>query len=145
MFRSIVAVLFVALALLQATSAVDISKYKNIRLELNDNDAVPNTRLFGDERAQGFIGDIQIGQRYSDENVFRRLVEFDNPTDVVQTSTLNLSVSNGVIHYVNARNQPNSYAVACVDSTNVGTPGKGINFRVAPRSKAALTLIVAAH
>lgn len=45
MFRSIVSILFVALALLQVSSAVDISKYKNIRLEFTSNDGETQTKL----------------------------------------------------------------------------------------------------
>ncbi|KZC04026.1 hypothetical protein WN55_01287 [Dufourea novaeangliae] len=100
MSRSIFA-FFVALAVLQAASAVDISKYKSVRLEFNESHMVLKTKLLGggDERASGFIGDLFVGQRYADEIVFRRVVEFDNPTNTVQTTSLNLSITNGKLFH----------------------------------------------
>ncbi|XP_015439654.1 PREDICTED: uncharacterized protein LOC107194523 [Dufourea novaeangliae] len=146
MSRSIFA-FFVALAVLQAASAVDISKYKSVRLEFNESHMVLKTKLLGggDERASGFIGDLFVGQRYADEIVFRRVVEFDNPTNTVQTTSLNLSITNGVIHYVSARNNPGSYAVACNDPSSLGSSQSSIHLRVPPNSKSMLTLTIAAH
>ncbi|XP_053979875.1 uncharacterized protein LOC128889647 [Hylaeus anthracinus] len=145
MFRPIVAALLVNLALLQIASAVDVSKYKNIRLEFNDKDAVPKQRLFGvgEERGRGFIGDIVVGPRLDGEYVFRRQVDFNNPTDEVETSVLNLSVSRGNIHHISARNGPNSFAVVCINSSNAGSPGSSVSIRLAPQSRASLTLTVA--
>lgn len=42
-----------------------------------------------------FIGNIEIGRRYADETVFRRVIVFNNPTDRVQSTTLTMSVTNG--------------------------------------------------
>lgn len=56
-----------------------------------------------DTRGAGFIGDLEIGQRYSDETVFRRVIVFDNPTNTVERTTLALSVTNGKINLNNYR------------------------------------------
>lgn len=45
--------------------------------------------------AAGFIGNLEIGTRYPDETVFRRYVEFNNPTNAVASSTMTLTVTNG--------------------------------------------------
>lgn len=45
--------------------------------------------------ASGFIGNLEIGRRYPEETVFRRVIEFNNPTNTVQSSTLTLTVNNG--------------------------------------------------
>lgn len=45
--------------------------------------------------AAGFIGNLEIGRRYSDETVFHRVMEFENPTKYVQSITLTLTVTNG--------------------------------------------------
>ncbi|XP_076672476.1 uncharacterized protein LOC143371330 [Andrena cerasifolii] len=148
MARSIAVVLFTALALLQAASAVDVSKQKNVRLEFTDKDGVSKTRLqgaFPEERGPGFIGDLTIGQRYADETVFRRVVEFNNPTNAVQTTTLALSVSNGVIHQISAKNVQGSYAVVCEDSNSLGTSRSTLNLRVSPNSTSSLILTIASH
>ena len=145
MFPSIVSILFAALALLQVSSAVDISKYKNIRLEFTSSDGETQTKLLGDDRGAGFIGDFSAGQRYSDEIIFRRVVEFENPTNMVQSTTLNLSVSNAIIHYVSARNAVGSYAVVCNESNSLGSSKGSITLRVPPNSTSSLTLLIAAH
>lgn len=44
-----------------------------------------------------FIGDLVLGKRYADETIFRRVIELENPTDTVQSTTLNMSVSDGKI------------------------------------------------
>ncbi|XP_076378989.1 uncharacterized protein LOC117225728 [Megalopta genalis] len=136
--------LFAALALLRAASAVDVSQYKSIRVEFGDNDGI-QTKLVADERGTGFIGDLTVGQRYADETVFRRVIEFENPTNVIQSTTLNLSVSNGAIHYVSARNNPGSYAVVCDNPSSLGTSMGSINLRVPPTSKSVLSLTIASH
>lgn len=46
-------------------------------------------------RVAGFIGNLEIGKRYADETVFRRVIEFNNPTSSVQSTTLTLTVTNG--------------------------------------------------
>lgn len=51
--------------------------------------------LVPDTYAAGFIGNLEIGRRYSDETIFRRVIEFNNPTNTVQSSTLTLTVTNG--------------------------------------------------
>ncbi|KOC59542.1 hypothetical protein WH47_09064 [Habropoda laboriosa] len=148
MFRSIAVVLFTALPLLQAACAIDISQYKNVQLEFNDNDGVPRTKLLGlnpEERGPGFIGDLVVGQRYSDETIFRRVIEFENPTSTVQGTTLSLSISNGVIHYISARNAQGSYGVICDNPNVLGASKSSINLRVPPNSTAMLSLIIAAH
>ncbi|XP_076172814.1 uncharacterized protein LOC143149382 [Ptiloglossa arizonensis] len=145
MFRPIVGVLCVALAV---ASAVDISQVKTIRVDFDGSDGVPRTKLLGTEKAElgpGFIGDIYLGQRYADETIFRRVVEFENPTDVVQGTTLNLSIANGIIHFVSMRNNPGSYAVVCDDATSLGTSKTNIKLRVNPQSSASLILTIAAH
>ncbi|XP_003706743.1 uncharacterized protein LOC100874754 [Megachile rotundata] len=144
MFRSIVGILFVALALLQTVSTIDISKYKSVRLEFSSTDGVTQPKL-GEDRGSGFIGDFIAGQRYSDEIVFRRVVEFENPTNTIQTTTLNISVSNAIIHYISARNAPGSYAVICNDSNSLGSSNGSITLRVSPNSTSSITLVVAAH
>ncbi|XP_078034653.1 uncharacterized protein LOC144468801 [Augochlora pura] len=136
--------LFATLALLQAASAIDISQYKNVRVEFGDNDNI-QTKLAADERGTGFIGDLTVGQRYADETVFRRVIEFENPTNVIQSTTLNLSVSNGVIHYVSVRNNPGSYAVVCDNPSSLGKSMGSINLRVPPTSKSVLSLTIASH
>lgn len=51
--------------------------------------------LLPNSYAAGFIGNFEIGRRYPDETIFRRRVEFNNPTNTVQSSTLTLTVNNG--------------------------------------------------
>lgn len=51
--------------------------------------------LVPDTYVAGFIGNLEIGRRYPDETIFRRVIEFNNPTNTVQSSTLTLTVSNG--------------------------------------------------
>ncbi|CAL7933837.1 unnamed protein product [Xylocopa violacea] len=148
MSRSIAAVAIAALALLQAVSAIDVSQNKNVRLEFGTGDVVQKTRLLDsspDERAPLFIGDLIVGQRLPDETVFRRVIEFNNPTNVIQTTTLDVSVTNGIIHYINARNVQNSQAVVCGNANTLGSSKSSINLRVLPNSLATLTLTVAAH
>ncbi|CAK9795688.1 hypothetical protein ANTQUA_LOCUS457 [Anthophora quadrimaculata] len=148
MFRSIAVVLFAALPLLQLTCAIDISHYKNVQLEFHEKDGVPRTKLLGsnpEERGPGFIGDLTIGQRYADETIFRRVIEFENPTSTVQGTTLSLSISNGVIHYISARNSHGSYAVICDNPNALGESKSSINLRVPPNSTAMISLIIAAH
>ncbi|KAG7213097.1 hypothetical protein KM043_002422 [Ampulex compressa] len=147
MFGSRVSLL-VALALLQAASAIDVSKNKNIEVAFSGNDNVPKTdfkSILPDDRGTGFIGDLTIGRRYADESVFRRVVEFNNPTNMVQRTTLALTVNSGVVHYISAQNDPGSYAVVCDESSSLGSSRSNVNLRVAPNSKSTLTLVIAAH
>lgn len=53
----------------------------------------------GEERVPGFVGDFMLGQRYADETVFQRIIEFENPTNAIQSTTFKLSVSNGKLYY----------------------------------------------
>ncbi|XP_060820576.1 uncharacterized protein LOC132909658 [Bombus pascuorum] len=148
MFRSIAAVFIVALPLLQAASAIDISQDKNIRVELTSNDAVQQTKSvssYPEERGPLFIGDLTAGQRYADETVFRRVIEFNNPTNTIQSSTLDVSVTSGVIHYISARNVQGSQAVVCGNPNALGGSKTSINLRVPPNSLATLNMVVAAH
>ncbi|XP_076766124.1 uncharacterized protein LOC143432982 [Xylocopa sonorina] len=149
MSRSIASVAVAALALLQAVSAIDVSQNKNVRLEFGSGDVVQKPKLLdpnSDERAPPlFIGDLVIGQRYPDETVFRRVIEFNNPTNVVQSTTLDVSVTNGIIHYINARNVQGSQAVVCGNPNILGSSKSSISLRVPPNSLATLTLTVAAH
>ncbi|XP_076239522.1 uncharacterized protein LOC143182431 [Calliopsis andreniformis] len=148
MFRLIGVVLVVALALHQATAAIDVSKQKNVPLEFSNSDVVPKNRLkseFPEERGAGFIGDLTVGQRYADEVVFRRTIEYNNPTQIVQSSVLNLSIMNGAISYISARNAPGSYAVVCDDPSSLGSSRGAIKIRVPPNSKSSLTLIIASQ
>ncbi|XP_076288588.1 uncharacterized protein LOC143213030 [Lasioglossum baleicum] len=137
--------LFAALAVFQVVSAVDVSKNKSIRLEFGDNDGIPKAKLAGDERGTGFIGDLTVGRRYADETVFRRVIEFENPTNVIQSSILNLSITNGAIHYVSARNNQGSFAVVCDNPSTLGQSSGSINLRVPPTSTSVLSLTIASH
>lgn len=51
------------------------------------------------ERASGFIGDLFIGSHRSDEQLFYREVELNNPNSAVGSLELKLSVKNGKISY----------------------------------------------
>lgn len=51
------------------------------------------------ERASGFIGDLSIGSHRSDEQLFYREVELNNPNSAVGSLELKLSVKNGKISY----------------------------------------------
>jgi hypothetical protein len=51
--------------------------------------------LTSDVYGNGFIGNLELGRRYSDETVFRRVVEFHNPSNAVASNTLTMSVNNG--------------------------------------------------
>ncbi|KAK9298767.1 hypothetical protein QLX08_008019 [Tetragonisca angustula] len=148
MFRSIAGVLIVALSLHQAAFAIDVSQDKNVRVEFTSNDAVQQTKSVGsypEERGPIFIGDLIAGQRYADETVFRRVIEFNNPTNTIQGTTLDVSVSSGAIHYISARNVQGSQAVVCGNSNALGASKTSISLRVPPNSLATLNMVVAAH
>ncbi|XP_020289645.1 uncharacterized protein LOC109857585 [Pseudomyrmex gracilis] len=148
MSRAIV-VAFAILALLQAASAnSDISKVKNIQIDLTEKDIVPKTTLKNLESntfTGGFIGNIEIGQRFPDEVVLRRVIEFENPTNNVQSTTITLTANRGIIHYVRILNDPGSYAVICDEPNSLGSSRGNFNIRVSPRTKSTLTVIAAAH
>ncbi|OAD54128.1 hypothetical protein WN48_08361 [Eufriesea mexicana] len=147
MFRSIVSVLIVAVALVHA-AVIDVSQEKNVHLEFTSNEEEQQTKSLGpypEERGPLFIGDLVAGQRYADETVFRRVIEFNNPTNTIQATTLDVSVTSGSIHYLSARNVQGSQAVVCGHPNELGRSKTSINLRVPPNSLATLNLLVAAH
>nr|ADX36407.1 hypothetical protein [Brachymyrmex patagonicus]ADX36412.1 transcriptional regulator for cysteine regulon [Brachymyrmex patagonicus] len=147
MSRSIVLVLAV-LAFLQASSAVDLSETKNVQIAFTDEDVVPKTMLkslIPNTYVAGFIGNIEIGTRYPDETIFRRVVEFNNPTNTVQTSTLTLTVTNGIFHYLSVVNDNGSYAVICDEPNTLGSSRARINIRGSPNTRSYLTIVAAVH
>ncbi|XP_017887822.1 uncharacterized protein LOC108629576 [Ceratina calcarata] len=147
MFQRLI-VVFIACQILVQAYGIDVSRDKNVQLQLNNNDALPKTKLLAnspEERGPGFIGDLVFGQRYADETVFRRVIEFNNPSNVVQATTLDVSVTSGAIHYLSARNVQGSHAVVCGNSNVLGSSRTSISLRVLPNSLATLNLIVAAH
>ncbi|KOX75056.1 hypothetical protein WN51_12741 [Melipona quadrifasciata] len=95
---------------------------------------------YPEERGPVFIGDLIAGQRYADETVFRRVIEFNNPTNTVQGTTLDVSVSSGAIHYISARNVQGSQAVVCGNSNALGASKTSISLRVPPNSLATLNM-----
>ncbi|XP_012343262.1 uncharacterized protein LOC100867323 isoform X2 [Apis florea] len=146
MFRTIAVVLVVALPLIQASS-IDISQRSKYHLEFTSKDAVQQTKsnpLLG-ERASGFIGDLTIGSHRSDEQVFYREIEVNNPDSRVGFLELKLSVTNGILHYVSAVNYSGSQAVVCDKPNTLGGSEGLINIRLQGNSKAILSLIIAAH
>ncbi|XP_072758418.1 uncharacterized protein [Anoplolepis gracilipes] len=149
MSRPIVVALAV-LAFLQASSAsvLDLSTTKNILIQFADEDVVPKTALKSlvpNTYVAGFIGNLEIGRRYPDETIFRRVIEFNNPTNVIQSSTLMLTVNNGVLHYVSVVNDNGSYAVVCDEPNTLGSSRGNINIRASPNTKSYLTVIAAVH
>ncbi|XP_029662778.1 uncharacterized protein LOC115235255 [Formica exsecta] len=148
MSRPIVVVLAV-LAFLQASSAsVDLSETKNVLIEFADKDVVPKTalkNLVPNTYVAGFIGNLEIGRRYSDETIFRRVIEFNNPTNIVQSSTLTLTVTNRILHYISVVNDNGSYAVICDEPNTLGSSRGNINIRASPNTKSYLTIITAVH
>ncbi|XP_012216305.1 uncharacterized protein [Linepithema humile] len=147
MSRLIIVVLGV-LVLLQMVSAIDLSTTKNVEIAFADTDTVPKTalkNLLPNSYAAGFIGNLEIGRRYPDETIFRRVIEFDNPTNTVQSSTLTLTVTNGIIHYVSVVNESGSYAVVCDEVNTLGSSRGNINIRAAAKTKSYLTVITAVH
>ncbi|KAM0737129.1 hypothetical protein ACS0PU_000222 [Formica fusca] len=148
MSRPIVVVLAV-LAFLQASSAsVDLSETKNVLIEFADKDVVPKTALKSlvpNTYVAGFIGNLEIGRRYSDETIFRRVIEFNNPTNIVQSSTLTLTVTNRILHYISVVNDNGSYAVICDEPNTLGSSRGNINIRASPNTKSYLTIITAVH
>ncbi|KAG6799077.1 hypothetical protein HZU73_05880 [Apis mellifera caucasica] len=145
MFRTIAVVLVVALPLIQASS-IDISQRSKYHLEFTSKDAVQQSKSnpFIEERS-GFIGDLTIGSHRSDEQIFYREVELNNPNSAVGSLELKLSVKNGILHYVSATNYAGSQAVIC-DRPNILGASEGIiNIRLTGNTKATLLLIIAAH
>ncbi|CAL1677182.1 unnamed protein product [Lasius platythorax] len=148
MSRPIV-VVFAVLALLQASSAIDLSETKNVQIQFADEDIVPKTALKSlvpdTYAASGFIGNLEIGRRYPEETVFRRVIEFNNPTNTVQSSTLTLTVNNGILHYVSVVNDSGSYAVVCDEPNTLGSSRGNINIRASANTKSYLTIVAAVH
>ncbi|KAL6260521.1 hypothetical protein P5V15_008045 [Pogonomyrmex californicus] len=147
MSRPIVVALAI-LGLLQAATAIDLSQTDNIQINFAEEDVVPKTALksfVSNTYAAGFIGNLEIGQRRADETVFRRVIEFNNPTNTVQSGILTLTVTNGVLHYINVMNDNGSYAVVCGESSSLGTSRTNINIRASANTKSYLTIIAAAH
>ncbi|KYM78372.1 PREDICTED: uncharacterized protein LOC105621509 [Atta cephalotes] len=149
MSRPIVVLALAILGLLQTVAAVDLSQTKNVQIDFTEKDIVPKTALKNllpeTYAATGFIGNIEIGRRYADETVFRRVIVFNNPTDRVQSTTLTLSVTNGILHYTSVVNDNGSYAVACDEPTTLGSSKGKINIRGAPNTRSSITIIAAAH
>ncbi|XP_011163167.1 uncharacterized protein LOC105198211 [Solenopsis invicta] len=147
MSRPIV-VAFAILGLLQAVIAIDLSLSKNIQINLDEKDIVPKTDLKNlvpePHAANEFIGNLEIGTRYADEKVFRRIIEFNNPTNTVQTTTLTLTV-NGILHYISAVNQNGSYAVICDEVSTLGSSRGSIKVRAAANTKSYVLIVAAAH
>ncbi|XP_016908773.1 uncharacterized protein LOC107995649 [Apis cerana] len=147
MFRTIAVVLAVALPLIQASS-IDISQRSKYHLEFTSKDAVQQSKslnpLLG-ERASEFIGDLSIGSHRSDEQLFYRELELNNPNSAVGSLELKLSVKNGILHYVGVANNPGSQAVVCDKSNILGSSEGIINIRLQGNSKANLFLVIAAH
>ncbi|XP_011634354.2 uncharacterized protein LOC105425330 [Pogonomyrmex barbatus] len=147
MSRPIVVALAI-LGLLQAATAIDLSQTDNIQVNFAEEDVVPKTALkslVSNTYAAGFIGNLEIGQRRADETVFRRVIEFNNPTNTVQSGILTLTITNGVIHYISVMNDNGSYAVVCGESSSLGTSRTSINIRASANTKSYLTIIAAAH
>ncbi|XP_019882595.1 uncharacterized protein LOC105249593 [Camponotus floridanus] len=149
MSRLIVVALAV-LAFLQASTStsVDLSKTKNVLIELADEDIVPKTALKSlvpETYVAGFIGNLEIGRRYPDETIFRRVIEFNNPTTTVQSNTLTLTVTNGILHYISVINDSGSYAVVCDEPNTLGSSRGNINIRASPKTKSYLTVVTAVH
>ncbi|KAL6419748.1 hypothetical protein ACFW04_014458 [Cataglyphis niger] len=144
-----IVVMLAILTFLQASSAsVDLSETKNVLIEFADEDVVPKTALkslMPNTYVAGFIGNLEIGRRYSDETIFRRVIEFNNPTNTVQSSTLTLTVTNGILHYISVMNDSNSYAVVCDEPNTLGSSRGNINIRASPNTKSYLTIITAVH
>ncbi|XP_032681605.1 uncharacterized protein LOC116849000 [Odontomachus brunneus] len=147
MFRSIVVSLAV-LALLQAAFAViDVSKTKNIEIRFTDEDVVPKTALktlAPETYADRYIGDLEVGTRFAEEMILRRVVVFRNPTYSVQRSSMTL-YTNGIVHYLRVENNAGSYAVICDHSNTLGSRNTFITLRVYPQSNSTLSLILASH
>ncbi|KYN05657.1 PREDICTED: uncharacterized protein LOC108771483 [Cyphomyrmex costatus] len=149
MSRPIVVLALAILSLLQTVTAVDLSQTKNVQIDFAEKDIVPKTALKNllpeTYAATGFIGNIEIGRRYADETIFRRVIVFNNPTDRVQSTTLTMSVTNGILHYISVVNDNGSYAVACDEPTTLGSRNGKINIRGAPNTRSSVTVIAAAH
>ncbi|XP_006614663.1 uncharacterized protein LOC102677380 isoform X2 [Apis dorsata] len=146
MFRTIAVVLVVALPLIQASS-IDISQRSKYHLEFTSKDAVQQSKLnpLLGERAIGFIGDLTIGSHQADEQIFYREIELNNPSSVVDSLELKLSVKNGILHYISVVNYSGSQAVVCDRSNILGGSEGFINIRLQRNSKAYLSLVIAAH
>ncbi|XP_012538764.1 uncharacterized protein LOC105838017 [Monomorium pharaonis] len=148
MSRPIV-VVFAILGLLQAVTAIDLSLSRRVQIDFDEKDIVPKTQLKSlvpeAHAASGFIGNLEIGRRYADEKVFRRVIEFNNPTNTIQTTTLTLTINGGILHYLSAVNENGSYAVICDESTTLGSSSGSINVRAAANTKSYVSLVAASH
>ncbi|KAJ8674657.1 hypothetical protein QAD02_010443 [Eretmocerus hayati] len=135
--------------LILGVGAFDVTRTKVEEIQLTSKDIIAadelDVKTRDNARQYRFIGDLKIGERHSDETVFRRTVDVSNPTDDVYSSAIMLSVERGTIHYVSITNERNSYAVACDDLYSLGSSRTSIKVRVPPNSKSTLLLIVAAH
>lgn len=131
------------------TAAEETEKRGLIHVDLTDKDIVSSSELSrvagSDERETGFIGDLIIGLRRSDETIFRRTVQVSNPTKRVYRTTISLNVNNGIIHHLSVFNERGSYAVVCDEPYTLGNTRSSFNVRVPPNTESTLTLIVAAH
>ncbi|XP_015177726.1 PREDICTED: uncharacterized protein LOC107067067 [Polistes dominula] len=150
MFRSI---FFVALFhlgfLFSIISTIDISNTKKTDISLSENDIVPKNQLKqlvpSSDRSTSFIGDAFSGNRYPNEVVYRRILQFDNPTTEIHSFSMTLNVPNGIINYVNIMNNQGSYAVACIDESTLESSKVLVHYRIPASSTSNLLLIVAAH
>ncbi|KAK2575685.1 hypothetical protein KPH14_012076 [Odynerus spinipes] len=149
MFRPIFTVVLSAGLLFSVAIAIDVSKTNRTDISLTEDDVVPKTQLKkllpDSDRRPTSIEDDASGVRYPDEIVYRRILKLDNPTGAIQSTSTELSVNHGLINYVSITNGPNSYAVACIEDSTLGTSRVIIHLRVPPNSSSELMLIVAAH
>ncbi|KAF7392740.1 hypothetical protein HZH66_008573 [Vespula vulgaris] len=151
MFRSsfLVSLFLVGLVFSTIVSAIDVSKTKKTDISLTENDVVPKTQLKqlvpSADRSTTFVGDVSAGGRYPNEVVYRRILQFDNPTGGIHSFSMTLSVPNGIINYVNIMNNQGSYAVACIDESTLESSKVIVHYRIPASSTSYLMLIVAAH
>ncbi|XP_047357837.1 uncharacterized protein LOC124952277 [Vespa velutina] len=151
MFRSffLVSLFHVGLVFLTIVSAIDISKTKKTDISLTENDVVEKTQLkqlaSSADSSTPFVGDISTGIRYPNEVVYRRILEFNNPTNGIHSFSITLTVPNGIINYVHVRNDQGSNAVACIDESALESSKVNVHFRIPASSTSYLMLVVAAH
>ncbi|KAL2715164.1 hypothetical protein V1478_014862 [Vespula squamosa] len=150
MFRPsfLVSLFLVGFVFSTIVSAIDVSKTKKTDISLTENDVVPKTQLKqlpSADRSTTFIGDVSAGGRYPNEVVYRRILQFDNPTREIHSLSVTLSVPNGIINYVNVMNNQGSYAVACIDESTLESSNVIVHYRIPASSTSYLMLIVAAH
>ncbi|XP_033335846.2 uncharacterized protein LOC117226019 [Megalopta genalis] len=145
MSRSI-CILFAVLAVLQAALASPVNEPPVVKTEilnLQVTDLVePN--LLNDSSSLAGV-DLEVGSHRSGETLYRARNAYANSEQNAVILELHLTIPSGIIHYVQAVNDPSSYAVISSTSNTLGSSESVILLGLPPRTFNVITFTVAAH